>query len=245
MQNVPKGPARRVIIPDEDGWIMLGVDLSKADARVVAGLSEDPDYIAVYEDPTHDPYFVIAALIYGLTYEQVVGDDAKYKVGKKLTHATHYGGTEKTIAVNCGMPLNEASRAYRAVHSAFPGIRAYIEWVEHEVRYKKVLYNIFGRRRIFLDIWSSQMAAQALAWIPASSVADYQHLALASAHRALPPPARVCREIHDAFVITLPPSLEDECRTVLANAFDITVPIKGRPTKIPYEIKVGVNWDEV
>lgn len=69
--------------------------------------------------------------------------------GKTMTFAIIYGQLPSTYAARNGCSLEEADRMYKDFFAAYPGIKAYFNRVEKEVRDTGKAITLFGRVRTF------------------------------------------------------------------------------------------------
>lgn len=126
---------REVFLPDE-GCVLISCDLSQVDARAVAGLSQDTEYMKLFE-PGRDMHSEIA--------ERVLGDRSKRELAKPISHGWSYGMQPKKLALTTGLSFEEAVDFDREMARNFPVL---VEWqyrmrVEGETQ--GILYNGFGR----------------------------------------------------------------------------------------------------
>lgn len=101
---------RDIFIPDFEDWSVFTCDLSQVDMRAVAGLCQDPNYMALFEDG-RDPHTEIAIQLFGsAAFRQEV---------KPITHGSNYGlGQNKLIAQ--GHDPDKVRRYFNQRKSQFP-----------------------------------------------------------------------------------------------------------------------------
>src|SRR5882762_6407095 len=92
-------------------------DLAQIDMRAIAGLSQDPDYIAVFNDPCRDLHSEIAAGLWG---GPMIGNPLREKA-KPMGHGSNYGMGPEKLAANAGVTEAEAVQFQRMVDRMFPG----------------------------------------------------------------------------------------------------------------------------
>lgn len=136
LQNLPAQEAARdplfrvrdCVVPGA-GKVFLYADLSQAEARVAAVLSEDWDLLKRWSDPTWDLHRWTAAQIYGVA-EAAVTPGQRF-LGKKCRHALNYGmGTGKFWrTVNdeadlsgIAITMAEAKRIHAGYHGLHPNL---------------------------------------------------------------------------------------------------------------------------
>lgn len=182
LQNIPKGNEeeereegtftfpnlRRMFIPDT-GKLLFDVDLSGADAQVVAWEADDADLKAKFRS---------GEKIHALNAKDIYGADAGpdgkrapyYAKAKMGCHLTNYGGKLATLSKGLGMTMREAEHFQRRWFSMHPGIKEWHERVENQLYTTRSVSNKFGFRRFYFDRIEG-LLPQALAWIPQSTVA--------------------------------------------------------------------------
>jgi hypothetical protein len=91
--------------------------------------------------------------------------------GKKANHGLNYDLGYKTFAFYYEIPEAEAKFICERYHAAYPGIRRYHTWIREKLSKDRILTNLFGWNRLFLDQWGDNLFKVAYSFIPQSSVA--------------------------------------------------------------------------
>lgn len=154
---------RTCFTPEEDNVFIVS-DFSQQEQVIMANKSQDPGLLEFFRAGGGDMHSFVARSMYpqlkDLDFptikEQFKGlrDNAK-SVGFTI----NYGGSEKTLADNLGIPMSEASDIFKKYFSAFPGVSNYLEtqrqkaWDEGEI----LIDNITGRRAYFPE-WKDRRA---------------------------------------------------------------------------------------
>lgn len=235
LQNVPKGIARMVYVPDP-GKIFVGADLSQAEARVVAALSHDPTYLRVFAEGG-DIHTKMALVMFK--------DAAKRQLAKKVVHASNYGMGPQTFARNTKCSLAEAKAHLERFHATFPLVREWHARVRDQLRLDRTLSTPFGHRRLFMGRWDDSLFREAYAFVPQHTVGIALNIGLANLYYANLPDVDILLQIHDAIVFQC--WLKDqEYVTQCANrAMVFPIDVEGETVTIPSSVKVGKNWHEV
>lgn len=131
------GEERGVLIADE-GHVLLTCDASQVDMRAMAGLSQDPTYMALFE-PGRDAHMEMAQVYFG---EQT--KEARQRT-KAINHKLNYGGGAKSTADMNGIPLEVVQQAIAERARAYPVLVEYIESVRERAAVGMLLDNGFGR----------------------------------------------------------------------------------------------------
>jgi uracil-DNA glycosylase family 4 len=177
-QNLPYD-VRKFIEADES-YVCYQMDLSQAENRVVAYISPDSLMIEAFESG-RDIHRQTAALIFGKPMEEISDEDGSCPIGggqhserfwgKKANHGLNYDLGYKTFAFYYEIPEADAKFICERYHSAYPGVRRYHAWVREKLSKDRILTNLFGWNRLFLDQWGDELFKVAYSFIPQSSVA--------------------------------------------------------------------------
>ena len=245
LQNIPKGVCRRMFIADE-GKVFVQADLSQAEARVVAYLAEEERLIDLFGRGV-DIYKYVASWVFNKPIEEITtgGKESDREKAKHLIHASNYGIGPRTFAHVAGIKEAEAKVLLQKYFDTFPKIKAWQLRTQSTLGRTKTVRTPMGRKRTFFGRWGDQLFREAYAFIPQSTVADVLNLAMIRFNKILPD-VEIMLQIHDAFVIQVSESaLRSDWVNALMEAFDIEIVIGGRKLKIPVDIKVGPNWEDM
>lgn len=250
LQNVPKGVARRMYIPDP-GCVFLQADLSQAEARVVAWLARETRLMDVFLSGG-DIHRKIAASIFGVDESLVTGDQRQ--LGKKVGHATNYGMGPKRFQEVCfeelglEMTAAETKRVMNAYHAKFPGVHRWHLEVQAQLYKNRTLVTPFGRKRMFFGFMSDDTFKEAYSWTPQSTVVDHLDRGLIKLHgllKTLPAlGAAVLLQGHDSILMQLPEVNLGAVVQLVKDCIGEGVVIEGMMCPIPIDFQMGMNWDE-
>lgn len=211
----PRADIRKMYVVDE-GWVILEIDQSQAEARVVSHLSNDQETLRLFD--TTDIHKLTAGFIFGKKSEEVdllpdgstrEGSPERF-IGKTARHAGAYGQGKKTLmmdanakAKKAGIPLRlsekEAGGILERFHNFTPKIRGvYHPSVERAITdNKRVLINPFGRPRLFLGRLDESLFREGYSTLPQGSVIDQTRTAMMKMKQRIPH-IRFLLEWHDA-----------------------------------------------
>ena len=241
LQNVPKGMARKMFIPDP-GKLFIGADLEQAEARVVAWLAADQTQIQLF-DSGMNIHKANAAILFNKSEMDVTKDE--YALAKRIIHASNYLVGANRFAMIIGKPISEAKDLIEQYFRTYPMIRIWHLMVEHQLKQSRTLETPMGRRRYFFGRWGQDLLRQAVAFIPQSTVADVLNYSLARLATLLPNGADILLQIHDAVVVQCPEYQVPQVSKIIKACMEFPMTIHGRTLTIPVSIKVGENWNEV
>jgi len=248
------------------GMIFQNFDLSQAEARIVALLSNDDELLKLFD--TIDVHALTAQWIFGGKYEDhTKNKETGYEPttrfgGKTVRHACNYDMKKHTLAMDVAvkarrfhidikMSESEANKHILSFHKKSLKVKN----VFHaDVRKaitdnRRVLFNPYGRRRIFLDQMGDSLYREAYAQIPQSTVGDHTAGALIRIKKRIPW-LEIILESHDAILVQNYENQSDEVRSVVKEEFEREIDfsrcsLKRNSLKIPCDCEVGYNYKDM
>lgn len=243
LQNIParseQGRRIRKAFVASPGTVLLSADYSQMELRIAAHLADDPVMKELFKN---------GGDFHAQTAERMGVD--RY-VAKMINFSILYGKSAYTLSQDLDIPVAEAKKYIETYFKTYRGLRAYLDRILDEARRTGYTETMFGRRRYFPDLLSSQFQRRGAAEREAvnlpiqGSQAEILKRAMISLHRQLKnieSHARLLLTVHDELVLELPPhELETAARLVHA------VMVNTTPLTVPTEVNVysGSNWAEV
>lgn len=246
---------RSIFVPDP-GCVFVEVDLSQAEARIVALLSRDNALLEKFQrgDDVHSE---TTSWIFQRTWNGKKAPSDERFLGKVSRHAGNYeiGPYEFQRTVNSDarrfkIPVNisryRAEMILKIFHQRTPKVRSVFHSdVQLALAEDRLLINPYGRRRQFFERWGDGLFKEAYAHIPQSTVADHMKQAMLRIKDRIPD-IRYCMEAHDSFTSIVPwRDLEAHCKIYkeeLERVIDFKYCTLPRGTLIiPAEFKVGTR----
>lgn len=207
-------------IPDNEDEVLLEIDYSNADARVVAWLSGDKAYAQRFE-PGADGHLINAWAAWG---KDVVGTDkhdpttARYRqMAKPLGHGWSYGGQAKTLSAQAGVPLEDAKRFCDGMAKAFHVLVGWQDRVRKEAHQHGYVMNPWGRK---MWVEKGREFTQAPALKGQSGTREIVCDAILGL--SLPALRKVKGNVHDALLFSVPRSRFEACRDYLLGVMETT-----------------------
>lgn len=237
LQNLPKGDEkglfpniRKLFIPDP-GFIFFDIDLDRADLQVVVWEADDAELKAMLHEGVD--IHTENANVLGISRQ----------LAKSWVHGTNYGGSPRTMAINCGITMHQAEQMRTRWFSAHPGILAWHKRTEQDLREKHSVSNKFGYRRYYFDRVES-LLPEALAWIPQSTVAIYINKIWMRLHENISE-IQVLLQVHDSLAGQFPIHKKDYCLgRMQEEARQVIIPYND-PLIIPTGIKTSEkSWGD-
>lgn len=240
LQNIP--PKLRKMFVADDGKVLFYVDLSQAEARVVAYLSRCEALIELFESG-RDIHKENSMRFFGFY------DDEHRITVKRIVHGSNYGeGVDRIIKVAAadGLRLKwqDVAKGQEAYFMLYPEIKeVWWEDVKKSLRYNRTLTTPLGWKRQFFGRWDSvQFFNEAIAFQPQCTVGIVGEIGMLESSKV--PGAEILLNEHDAVVGQCDEDKVDVVVPQIQKAMGVPIPVFGRTLVIPSDAKVGKNWGE-
>lgn len=261
LQNVAERH-RRVFIADYN-MLMGYADYMQGESNIVAHMSGDEKYIEAHR--LGDVHTYVTRYIWpelpwtgdlakdkkiakvNPPWDLAPGHDYRFQC-KRIQHGSNYGMTPPGISMVAHIPILEARRAYERYMTEFDGIPAWQGWVANEIKEHRPLCNPMGRCvHLFGRPWDPHTVKQGLAFLPSSTLADIEDVAMWQVWWELEQEGLwLLAQVHDALLHEFPHDrldLEKRLLELMAIPVPIT-DIRGntRVMTIGVETAIGRNW---
>ena len=252
LQNIPirteiGRQIRKAFIPSEEAYVMLSVDYSQIELRIMAHLSGDAAMIESFKKNL-DIHSKTAALIFGIPLEEVTGDQRRK--AKEINFGIIYGMSRYGLASRLHISVAEAEEFIADYFAAYPGISDYIHKAVETATRLGYAETMLHRRRYLPEIKSSNRQIREFAERNAvntpiqGSAADLIKKAMIEVQRFLNDekiPARMLLQVHDELVFEVHQEASEHVTRrvteIMENAFTLNLPIKA-------DSGIGTNWLE-
>lgn len=234
---------RNAFIP-EPGHVLVEMDYSQMELRIMASLSEEEHMIDSFIQG-EDIHLMAASRLYDIAPEDVT--EFQRKRGKTLNFAVGYGSTEYGLEKNFGIPLEEGKELLRLYWLKHPKVAAFMETQTRIAREQGYVESPFGRRRHLPRISSgtrkerNHARNQAGNFPIQSPAAEITLDAMMDVEAyGLFPQAQV----HDSIRFSFPESIWEE----LSGAAEHGMVNQGQhfmEVPLTVDIKVGTKWGEM
>ncbi len=252
LQNIPirdelGKPIRAAFIPSDGDHILLSVDYSQVELRLMAHLSADSELISAFERG-EDIHAATAAKIFGKSIDEVTSDERRK--AKTANFGIIYGISAFGLSQRLDIPRSESKALIEGYFSSYPEVKKYMEDVVDRAREVGYVTTIFGRRRYLKDITSKNAVARGLAERNAvnapiqGSAADIMKLAMIAIHREFRREgirSKMILQVHDEVVIDTLREELDKVREIVVRSMESAARLKVR---LLAEAGVGENWLE-
>ncbi len=235
---------RRAFVP-EPGNLLLSVDYSQIELRVMAHLSNDPLLIEVFAEG-EDVHTATACRIYGLDPAEL--NVAHRSAAKMVNYGLAYGMGAPGLAERLNVAVSEARDIMDAYFAQFGGVKKFLDDVVKQAYADGFTTTMFGRRRYLPELGSGNPRVRAIGERQAlnapiqGSAADIMKLAMINVDRALRDgglATKMILTVHDELVFELREEERDEAAAVIRREMtgvcDMRVPLA-------VDISFGATW---
>ncbi len=250
---------RSMFIPDE-GMVFLEVDLSQAEPRIVAHLSNDEETLELFNSGK-DVHSITAGWCLSIDPSQAPKGSSERHIGKCARNGGNYDMKKRrlmmeinTSAKKYGIDLSVSEwKAYIILenfHKRAPKIRGvFHKEIIEIIEETRVLVNPFGRKRTFLGRMDDNLHREGFAQLPQSTVGDQVKRAMRLS-LIEDPDLQILLEFHDAMLCQVPKNDYHRYAAMVKKHLETPIDFSlcSMPRGmlvIPAEAEVGDNWIEM
>ena len=253
LQNIPirTETGRRVrngFIADK-GNVLLSVDYSQIELRIVAHMAEDEAMLKAFR-AGEDIHATTAAAIYDIELDKVTKEMRRH--AKAINFGLIYGMSAFGLARSTELTLAEAEDFVKAYFTKFPGVKKYLDGIRRQAAEIGYVETLLGRKRYFPSLqgkinvqMKNREEREAINAPIQGTAADIMKMAMLKIPSALKDAglkAKMLLQVHDELVLECPKDeLEKTARLVqktMANAYPMSIPLDT-------EARAGENWGEM
>ena len=252
LQNIPVRDQmgrriRQAFIPSDDDHVLLSVDYSQVELRLMAHLSGDESLIAAFANG-EDIHAATAARLFGKPLSEVTAEERRR--AKTANFGIIYGISAFGLSQRLEIPRKEAREIIEGYFASYPGVKEYMDRVVEKARTDGYVSTIFGRRRYLNDIDSRNAVARGLAERNAvnapiqGSAADIMKIAMIEVSRRFAAEgirSRVILQVHDELVVDMLRTEQERVVRIVTEAMEGAAALKVR---LVADAGVGGNWLE-
>ncbi len=253
LQNIPVRSEvgrqiRQAFVAAKD-HLLLAVDYSQIELRILAHICEDAAMIEAFEQD-QDIHATTAAAVFNVEMDEVTAELRRR--AKAVNFGLIYGMSAFGLTRSTDLTLAEAEDFVAAYFDRFPGVKRYLDKTKAQAREEGFVETLLGRRRYFPQLTRGAKPVPEVARARAlreainapiqGSAADIIKLAmlrLPPAFEASGLSARMLLQVHDELLFeTRKDELEStlaQVRDIMENAYQLRVPLKT-------DAKAGKDW---
>ncbi len=231
------------------GNVLLSVDYSQIELRIVAHMAGDEAMIAAFR-AGQDIHATTAAAIYGVPLAEVTKEQRRH--AKAINFGLIYGMSAFGLTRSTELTLAESEEFVGAYFRQFPGVKKYLDGIRRSARETGYVETLFGRRRYFPALKGTPNVAiknreerEAINAPIQGTAADIMKIAMIRIQPALAEAGlhgQMLLQVHDELVLECPQAELQETvrvtRQVMENVYPLSVPLDT-------EARWGRNWDEL
>lgn len=252
LQNIPVRSdlgkkIRAAFVPQNKDNVILAVDYSQIELRMLAHLSGDEALIESYKEGI-DIHARTAAAIYGVGLNEVTSD--MRRDAKVVNFGVLYGMTAFRLSRDLKIPMSQAKDFITDYFDMYQGVQQYIEDIKAAAHRDGYVETLSGRRRYIAGIDSSdrmesQMAERMAVNTPVQgSAADLIKIAMIRIQKRINAenlPLRMMLQVHDELVFECPrdqvEAMAQMVKSEMEGAMQLKVPLVA-------SAGFGENWLE-
>lgn len=252
LQNIPirdeRGrEIRKAFIPSDADHVLLAVDYSQIELRLMAHFSQDANMIKAFNEG-EDIHTATAARVLHKNEEDVSRDDRS--LAKGANFGIIYGISAFGLAQNLNISRKEAKELIDNYFESYPGIKTFMDTSVFLVREKGYAETHFGRRRYLSDIQSNNAIVRGAAERNAinapiqGTAADIIKKAMIQVFDRMEVEnfqSRMILQVHDELVFDVLKSELENLTQLVVEEMEKAADLK---VKLTAESGVGSNWLE-
>ncbi len=253
LQNIPirteEGRRIRHGFVAGKGHVLLSVDYSQIELRLVAHMAQDENMLAAFR-AGEDIHATTAAAIYSVGPEAVTRNMRRH--AKAINFGLIYGMSVFGLTRTTELTLAEAEAFVKAYFEKFPGIKKYLDGIRKQAAQQGYVETLLGRRRYFPALQGkanvqvkNREEREAINAPVQGTAADIMKIAMLHIPPALKEAglkARMLLQVHDELVLECPKNeLKATAQLVqekMANAYPLSIPLST-------EARYGINWGDM
>jgi len=231
------------------GNVLLAVDYSQIELRIVAHMAQDEAMLAAFR-AGEDIHATTAGAIYGVAPEAVTKEMRRH--AKAINFGLIYGMSAFGLTRSTELTLAEAETFVKTYFEKFPGVKKYLDGIRKQAASQGYVETLLGRRRYFPALQSKQNVQmknreerEAINAPIQGTAADIMKIAMLKIPRALEDAglkAKMLLQVHDEIVLECPKEeweiTSKVVKQTMANAFLLSIPLST-------EARYGKNWGDM
>jgi DNA polymerase-1 len=251
MQNVPiRTPLGREIrgcFEAEEGCVLISVDYSQIELRVLAHIAQEPVLVEIFKRG-EDVHTATASQVFQVSPEKI--DPGMRSKAKMINYGIVYGLSDYGLADRLNIPLEEAKAFIDAYLERFPRVAAFIAETVESAKQEGHVKTLWGRRRQIPELQARNYQVRTLGerlavnTVIQGTAADIIKLAMVRCHAALREgefATRLILTIHDELLFEGPPAETDAARVLIEEEM---VGVWEHSPPLAVDVGVGRNWLE-
>jgi DNA polymerase-1 len=251
MQNVPiRTPLGREIrgcFEAEDGCVLISVDYSQIELRVLAHIAQEPVLVEIFKRG-EDVHTATASEVFAVAPEQI--DPGMRSKAKMINYGIVYGLSDYGLADRLNIPLEEAKAFIDAYLERFSRVAQFIAETIESAKEEGHVKTLWGRRRQIPELRARNYQVRTLGerlavnTVIQGTAADIIKLAMVRCHSALHDAGLATKQIltiHDELLFEAPPDETDAAGELIEREM---VGVWKHSPPLAVDVGIGRNWLE-
>jgi DNA polymerase-1 len=254
MQNVPiRTPLGREIrgcFEAEDGCVLISVDYSQIELRVLAHIAQEPVLVEIFKrgEDVHTATASEVFAVGGVGPEEI--DPGMRSKAKMINYGIVYGLSDYGLADRLNIPLEEAKAFIDAYLERFSRVAEFITETIESAKEDGHVKTLWGRRRQIPELRARNYQVRTLGerlavnTVIQGTAADIIKLAMVRCHSALHEAGLATKQIltiHDELLFEGPPAEVDAARELIEREM---IGVWDHSPPLAVDVGVGRNWLE-
>jgi len=249
LQNIPirteLGREVRKGFVAPEGHMLLGVDYSQIELRVMAHFSGDEAFVTAFREG-QDVHRRTAAVIFDVDVEDVTPEQRAQ--AKTINFATLYGQSAFSLARQLDITRTEAQDFIDQYFERFAGVRTFLDEQVEQAKEQGYVETLLGRRRYIPELksrnWNIRQFGERVAQNTPiqGTAADLIKQAMLDVDSALAGSgsgARMLLQVHDELLFEVPDDDVDEVRDLVVDRMEAAVKLD---VPVVADAGVGRSW---
>ncbi len=257
LQNIPirtelGREVRRAFVAPE-GYVLLAVDYSQIELRVMAHISADETLIDAFRQGL-DIHSATAAIVHGIDPKDVSYEQRSF--AKRVNFGLMYGMGAFRLARDSELTLSEAEDFVKTYFERLPGVERYIAETKEFVWENGYTETLYGRRRDYPSIKSGHKSRSTASEERAAinmpiqgTAADILKQSMLNLYAELEKAdfdAKMILQVHDELVLEVREDQLEDVMKLVVDTMESAFP-DGKPLLVPLKANAsfGQNWRDM
>ncbi len=252
LQNIPvrtevgREVRRAFVVPE--GQVLLAVDYSQVELRIMAYIANEPYLKQAFADGL-DIHAATAAVVNDIAVDAVSYNQRSF--AKRVNFGLLYGMGAFRLARDSDLTLKEAEAFINTYFERLPNVKKYIEDTKRQLHTDGYVETLMGRRRYFGDVRNmrrqdiARSEREAINMPVQGTAADIMKKAMLELHEALQQQrlgALITLQVHDELVLEVPENELDATARLTVEVMETTYDLE---PKLKANALYGQNWRDM
>lgn len=250
LQNIPTrtelGRQVRSGFVADPGSVLLSVDYSQIELRIVAHLAQDESMLNAFR-AGQDIHAATAAAIYGCPLNEVTKEMRRH--AKAINFGLIYGMSAFGLSKSANLSQADAAAFVKAYFKQFPAVKQFLDGLRKQAASDGYVSTVMGRKRYFPDLGRqmnvnlrNREEREAINAPVQGTAADIMKIAMIRLSAALKESglkSKILLQVHDELLLECPEGEVSRAREIVQNVMEHAVTLS-----IPLltEARSGLNW---